>query len=140
MPFWQFFRKGWDGHTLFVRPSKMHHSIWRTIFVLGANEYLERSDWQAKLESDYSFRLKYFKITVLTYFLNQDLLYLVFGPVIVRFVVLQSFLLFSLRSVVLFISECWYSQNVPFNRQIKLFEVNPNVDNIGAFCDKNFVK
>ena len=40
----------------------MHHSIWKTIFDLGADEYLE--DWKAKLESAYSFMLKYSKITV----------------------------------------------------------------------------
>jgi hypothetical protein len=50
--------------------------------------------------------------------------------------VLQAFLLLRLRSVVFFISECWYSQNVPLNRQIKLFEINTNVDNIGAFREK----
>ena len=44
MPFWQFFRMGWDGHALLVRPSKMHHSIWKILFVLGAYEYLERQE------------------------------------------------------------------------------------------------
>ena len=39
----------------------MHHSIWKILFVLGGNEYLERL---AKLESAYSFMLKYSKITV----------------------------------------------------------------------------
>ena len=42
MPFWQFFRKGWDGRALLVRPSKIHHSIWKILFVFGADEYLER--------------------------------------------------------------------------------------------------
>ena len=55
-----FFRKGWDGSALLVRPSKTHHSIWKIIFVLGADEYLERLE----LESAYSFMLKYSKITV----------------------------------------------------------------------------
>ena len=62
IPFWQFFRKGWDGRALLVRPSKMHHSIWIFCFVLGANKYLERLE--AKLESAYSFLLKYSKMTV----------------------------------------------------------------------------
>ena len=35
VPFWQFFRKSWDGHALLVQPSKMH-------LVLGNDEYLER--------------------------------------------------------------------------------------------------
>ena len=25
-PFWQFFKKGWDGRALLVQPSKTHHS------------------------------------------------------------------------------------------------------------------
>ena len=52
------FRKCWDCHALFVWPSKMHHSIWKIPFVSGADE------WKAKLESAYSFELKYSKITV----------------------------------------------------------------------------
>ena len=36
------FSEGWDGRALLVQPSKMHHSIWKILFVLGANEYLER--------------------------------------------------------------------------------------------------
>ena len=40
--FWRFLRKGWDGCTLLMQPSKIHHSIWRILFVLGADEYLER--------------------------------------------------------------------------------------------------
>ena len=56
-----FFRKGWDGRALLVRPSKMHHSILKIIFVLGAD------DWKVKLGSAYSFMLKYSKITVWTF-------------------------------------------------------------------------
>ena len=55
MPFWQFFRKGWDGRALSVRPSKMHHRIGKILFVLSADEYLECA---------YSFMLKFLKITV----------------------------------------------------------------------------
>ena len=36
---WQFFRKGWDGCAMLVGPLKMHLII---LFVLGADEYLER--------------------------------------------------------------------------------------------------
>ena len=36
------FQKGLDGHARLVQPSKMHHSIWKIVFVLGADEYLER--------------------------------------------------------------------------------------------------
>ena len=59
MPFWQFFRKGWDGRALLVRPSKMHHSIWKTIFVLGADEYLERLE--VKIRKCLFFYVKIFK-------------------------------------------------------------------------------
>ena len=56
MPFCQFFRKGWNRHALLVRPSKSN----QILFVLGSHEYLE------KLESAYSFMLKYSKIKVCT--------------------------------------------------------------------------
>ena len=42
MPFWQFFRMGWDGHALLGRPSRIPHRNWKIIFVLGADEYIER--------------------------------------------------------------------------------------------------
>ena len=48
MPFWQFFRKGWDGRSLLVRPSKINNSIWNILFVLGANEYLERLEYKIR--------------------------------------------------------------------------------------------
>ena len=38
------FRKGWDGRTLLVRASKTHYSIWKIIFVLGINKYVERPE------------------------------------------------------------------------------------------------
>ena len=38
----EFFSQGWYGHALLIQPSKSHHSIWKIIFVLGADEYLER--------------------------------------------------------------------------------------------------
>ena len=42
----------------------MHHSIWKILFVLGADEYLERLECNIRSESAYSFMLKYSKITV----------------------------------------------------------------------------
>ena len=42
MPFWQFFRKGWDGRALLVQPSKSNRRNWKFLFVLGSCEYLER--------------------------------------------------------------------------------------------------
>ena len=35
VPSWKIFRKGWDGRVLLVRPSKMHHSIWKNYFCFG---------------------------------------------------------------------------------------------------------
>jgi hypothetical protein len=37
VPFWHFFRKGWDGRALLV------------LFVLGADEYLERMEGKMKV-------------------------------------------------------------------------------------------
>jgi hypothetical protein len=42
VPFWQFFRMGWDGRALIGRPSRIPHRNWKIIFVLGADEYIER--------------------------------------------------------------------------------------------------
>ena len=42
VPFWQFFRMGWDGRALLGRPSRIPHRNWKIIFVLGADEYIER--------------------------------------------------------------------------------------------------
>ena len=59
--FWQFFRKGWDGCALLVQPSRIPHRISKILYVLVSVEYLK--NWKAKLESAYSFTLKYSKIT-----------------------------------------------------------------------------
>ena len=40
MPFWQFFRQGWDGRALLVRPSRITHRISKILFALGADEFL----------------------------------------------------------------------------------------------------
>ena len=40
--FGNFSERAGDGRALLVRPSKMHHSIWKILFVLGADKYLER--------------------------------------------------------------------------------------------------
>jgi hypothetical protein len=37
VPFWQFFRMGWDGCALLVRPSRIPHRNSKIIFVLGAD-------------------------------------------------------------------------------------------------------
>ena len=42
VPFWQFFRMGWDGRALLGQPSRIPHRNWKIIFVLGADEYIER--------------------------------------------------------------------------------------------------
>ena len=62
MPFWQFFREAWEACALLVQTSKMHHSIWKILFVLGADEYLERLE--GKIRKSLFFYVKIFKITV----------------------------------------------------------------------------
>ena len=42
VPFWQFFWMDWDGRALLDRPSRIPHRNWKIIFVLGADEYIER--------------------------------------------------------------------------------------------------
>jgi hypothetical protein len=42
VPFWQFFRMGWDGHALLGWPSRIPHRNSKIIFALGADEYIER--------------------------------------------------------------------------------------------------
>ena len=41
VPFWQFFRQGWDGRALLVRPSRIPQRISKYPFALGADEFLE---------------------------------------------------------------------------------------------------
>ena len=57
VPFWQFFRKGclWGPQKCIIAFEKFF------LFWVPMNIY---KDWKAKLESAYSFRLKYSKITV----------------------------------------------------------------------------
>ena len=42
VPLWQFFRMGWDGSDLLDRPSRIPKKKRKIIFVLGADEYVER--------------------------------------------------------------------------------------------------
>ncbi len=42
VPFWQFFRMGWDGRALLGRLSRIPHRNWKILIVLGADEYIER--------------------------------------------------------------------------------------------------
>jgi hypothetical protein len=42
VPFWQFFRMGWDGRALLGWPSRIPQRNGKIIFVLGADEYIER--------------------------------------------------------------------------------------------------
>ena len=73
MPFWQFFTKGWDGRALSVRPSQMHHSIWKILFVLGANEYLERLEGKIrKCLFFYSKITGVNKLSLFMVFVNQN--------------------------------------------------------------------
>ena len=40
VPFWQFFRQGQDGRALLVQPSRIPQRISKTLFALGADEFL----------------------------------------------------------------------------------------------------
>ena len=40
VPFWQFFRQGWDGRALLVQPSRIPRRISKILFALGADESL----------------------------------------------------------------------------------------------------
>ena len=40
VPFWQFFRQGWDGRALLVQPLRIPHRISKILFALGAYELL----------------------------------------------------------------------------------------------------
>ena len=58
VPFWQFFRQGWDGRALLVQPSRIPHRISKIIFALCADEFL------AMLEGKFFFNVQSGKITV----------------------------------------------------------------------------
>ena len=40
VPFWQFFRQGWDGRAVLVQPSRIPQRISKILFALGADEFL----------------------------------------------------------------------------------------------------
>jgi len=64
VPFWQFFRKGRDGHThaLLVRPSRIPHGISKIHFVLGSYEFLAMLE--GKIRETPIFKVQSGKITV----------------------------------------------------------------------------
>ena len=61
MPFWQFFRMGWNGCALLGQPSRIPHRNWKIFFVSGADECIERLEDKIR---ECLFLLKYSKITV----------------------------------------------------------------------------
>ena len=71
MSFWQFFRKGWDGRALLLRPLKNHHSIWKILFVWGVKWISRKTGGQNQKVPTYSFMLKYSNITV-WYAMNEN--------------------------------------------------------------------
>ena len=62
MPFWQFFRMGWDGCALLLRPSRIPHRNSKNIFALGADEFLVMLE--GKLERPHFLKVQSGKITV----------------------------------------------------------------------------
>jgi len=40
VPFWQFFRQGWDGRALLVQPSRIPLWISKILFALDSYEFL----------------------------------------------------------------------------------------------------
>ena len=62
VPSWQFFRKGWDGRALLVRPSKSNNSIQKNIFVLGS--YLKRLEGKIRKRLFFYVKIGISKITV----------------------------------------------------------------------------
>jgi hypothetical protein len=49
VPFWQFFRMGWDGRALLDRPSRIPHRNSKILFVLGSYEYPERLESKIRM-------------------------------------------------------------------------------------------
>ena len=64
MPFWHFFRMGWDGHALLGRPSRIPHRNWKNIFVLGADEYIEILEGKIRECLFFYLKIIYSRITV----------------------------------------------------------------------------
>ena len=62
MPFWQFFRQGWDGHALLVRPLRISHRISKILFALCADEFLGMLE--GKIRVTPFFKVQSGKITV----------------------------------------------------------------------------
>ena len=58
VPFWLFFRVGWDGSALLGQPSRISQRNWKNIFALGADEYLERLE--SKIRKRLFFYVKIF--------------------------------------------------------------------------------
>ena len=56
VPFWQFFRMGWDGRALLGWPSRIPQRNGKIIFVLDADEYIERL--QSKIRERLFFYVK----------------------------------------------------------------------------------
>ena len=71
MPFWQYFRMGWDGRALLVWPSRIPHRNQKNIFVLGSYESLERL--KCKIGEAHLFKVQSGKITVWAISLVRDL-------------------------------------------------------------------
>ena len=67
MPFWNFFRIGWDGRALLVGPSRTPHRN-KKVFLFWVL-MTPWKDWKAKLERPHFLKVQSGKITVLFTFL-----------------------------------------------------------------------
>ena len=62
LPFWQFFRQGWDGRALLVQTSRIPHRISKILLALGADEFLAMLE--GKLREAPFLKFRSYKITV----------------------------------------------------------------------------
>ena len=119
----------------------MHHSIWKILFVLGANEYLERLE--AKLESAYSFMLKYSRMKMwIPFIFKYHVNFLNFPVLIDHDVPEENITLVSLLMAVNGVNTIAYAFK---NVKIVTSEVDPSINDafqivpgFGNFADRYF--
>ena len=127
--------------------SKIPHSNSKILFVLGFNEYLERLEGRERLESAYSFMLKYSKITVwskdVCIISNIKLILILQGisTKVCIFYAQNSCLRFSAWSIMsdLFIYKTFYHCTDPYCVCTKLSWMNPSSPQWGEFFMQGYL-